>query len=113
MALPRIIAAALHLTIAAGAKWEVLLAPDSTADEAFAAQELSGFLANASGSPVPTVGKRDAGAARTFAVGYGAAISVGLPPLALQGLGNESYIVTSNATGVAARCVVMSGGEWR
>ncbi len=109
MVLPLVITTAVYLTIADGVKWEVLLAPDSTVDEAFAAQELSQFLTNASGSLVPTVDKRNTGAALTFAVGYEAATSVGLPPSELQGLGNESYIVTSNATGVAPQlqCVVI------
>eukprot|EP01048_Picozoa_sp_COSAG05_P001539 COSAG05_NODE_52_length_23775_cov_49.471110_14_plen_340_part_00 len=92
------------------AKWEVFLAPGATADEDFAAQELSGFLSNASGATVDVV-KAKGSASLTFAVGYGAATTVGLVPSSLEGLGNESFIVSSNASGLVAGCVAISGGN--
>ena len=67
--------------------WEILLASTATADEAFAAQELSGLLGNATGSAVPIVATKGS-ATLTLAVGYDAATSVGLAPSALDGFGN-------------------------
>ena len=93
-------------------KWEVLLV-DATADEAYAALELSSFLGNASGLAVPTVSKKAAAAGTlTFAVGYSAATSVGLAPSALEGMGNESYRVTSNASGLVPGCLAVTGGRF-
>ena len=96
----------------ADAKWEVLLASDATVDEAYAARELSGFLGNASGLAVPTAKQRSPNPGTvTFAVGYGAATSVGLAPATLEGMGNESYRVTSNASGLVPGCVAVTGGR--
>ena len=65
---------------------QVLLHADATPDEGFAARELAGFLANASGNSVPVVAARGSSSASlTFAVGYGAATSVGLPAASLAG----------------------------
>ena len=52
-----------------GGTMQVLLAAGATADEAFAAEELSRLLGEAVGAPVPIVQARRAGVATTFAVG--------------------------------------------
>jgi hypothetical protein len=95
------------------ARWAVFLAADATADEEFAARELSGLLANASGSAVPISHSRPTTAGTiTYAVGYGASVKVGISPASLEGLlGNESYLVSSNASGLAKGCVVATGGS--
>ena len=102
--------AAHAVAAAATPAMQVYLAASSTADEAFAAQELSELLGNATGSAV-AVGSSKASSGLTLAVGYGAATAVGLPSSALDNLGNESFVVTSNASGVSSGCIAISGGQ--
>ena len=96
---------------------EVFLAPGATADETFAAAELAGWLGNAttgsplkvSATPPPAGGSSDV---YTLAVGYDAATAVGMPPGSLEGLGNESFVVSSDAAaGLAEGCIAVSGGK--
>ena len=101
---------AAHAAAAATPAMQVYLAASSTADEAFAAQELSELLGNATGSAV-AVGSSKASSGLTLAVGYGAATAVGLHSSALENLGNESFVVTSNASGVSSGCIAISGGQ--
>ena len=93
----------------------IFLAQDATADESFAAAELAGWLGNATaGKPlkVATAAPPSGGASTiTLAVGYGAATAVGLPAESLEGLGNESFVVSSNATGLAKGSIAISGGK--
>ena len=91
--------------------WQILLKSTATPDEHFAAQELSGLLGNVTGSPVPIVALRFGPTPFTLAVGYDAATSVGLAASALKGLGNESWVVSSNASGLYAGCLAISGGK--
>lgn len=93
--------------------WEVLVAEGSTIDESFAAQELSNFVSKALGRHVPTVGRASTSVDLTLAVGYAAAMSVGLTADILSGLGNESFVVTSNTSSAwlhQSRTIVISGG---
>ena len=104
-------AAAVDLTGRASLM-QVLLAAGSTADEVFAAQELSQLLGQAVGAPVPIVSAGRAGVATTIAVGYNAATGVGLPAAMLtSGLGAEGYVLSSNATGLQSGCIAVSGGQ--
>lgn len=95
--------------------FEVFLAPDATADERFAATELANWLGNATtGSPLKISAAppaAEAAAGTTLAVGYGAAMAVGMPPGSLMGLGNESFVVSSNTSGLSKGCIVVSGGN--
>jgi hypothetical protein len=94
---------------------EVFLAPGATADEAFAAGELAGWIGNAttgsplqvSAAPPPFGGSSGV----TLAVGWDAATAVGMPPGSLDGLGNESFVVSSNTSGMAKGCIAVSGGK--
>ena len=114
------------ITSSAAASLAIFLAPGSTADETHAAQELAGFLGNATvGVPLKisttppsssSAQHRSSTSAHggviTLAVGYGAATAVGLPPAWLEGLGNESFVVSSNATGLSAPGIIaVSGGK--
>ncbi len=91
--------------------WEILLLGSATPDERFAATELSELLGNATGTAVSIVDTKRDSSTLTLAVGYDAVAAVGLPTSLLDGLGNESWVVTSNATGLASRCIAISGGK--
>ena len=72
------------ITSSAAASLAIFLAPGSTADETHAAQELAGFLGNATtGAALAIATKQGPAGARTLAVGYNAVTTLGLVPGAL------------------------------
>jgi hypothetical protein len=95
------------------ADFRVFLASEHTAAESFAAyhhkeHHTKATLATVEITPQPVPGF----AGIMLAVGHEAATdpACGLPADALQGLGNESFVVSNNRSGVQHGCVAISGG---
>merc|ERR1712166_57397 len=86
----------------------VVLSPDASPVETFAASELSTYLDAMSKSLEVSPLAADAG---TIAVGYGAALELGIATSALQGLGNDSFLISSNHSGIPRGSWVGSGGQ--
>ena len=91
--------------------FSISLAADASPVERFAATELADWLGNITGTR-PATRTPDSATKPALAVGVGAATALGLPASALEGLGNESFVVTSNATGLPTdgRSFALSGG---
>ena len=97
---------------AAPTSFSISLAADASPIEQYAAGELADWLGNITGSR-PTTAAPGAGAGKpTLAVGVGAAKALGLSASALEGLGNESFVLSSNASGLPkdGRSFALSGG---
>ena len=105
------LAAAALLAATAGdtPPFTVILAPNATAPEQYAASELATQLGAALGAAVPTLPRCASGAGRCLGVGPGAALALGLAPTALEGLGLEGYVIRSSNLSVPG-AVVASGG---
>ena len=110
---------ALIATLAAAAaaappqQFGVFLAPTHSSIEQTAAWQMAALLANATGTVVP-VTPQPSGRGLTLCVGYSAATSAscGLRGAELHGLGNESFVVSSNSSGgVKPGFVAISGGN--
>eukprot|EP01043_Picozoa_sp_COSAG02_P030242 COSAG02_NODE_1923_length_10327_cov_6.211501_3_plen_253_part_00 len=92
----------------------IYLHSQSSAAEQWAAQELSGFIGNATGSSVPITSYNPTGPGlTTLAVGYRSATEsfCGLPADQLMGLGNESFVISSSRSGVKPGFIAVAGGE--
>ena len=91
--------------------FSISLAADASSIEQYAASELATWLGNVTGHR-PTTSLPASAAKPTLAVGVGAAKALGLPASALEGLGNESFVLSSNASGLPkdGRSFALSGG---
>jgi hypothetical protein len=97
----------------AAQQFSVFLAPTHSSIEQTAAWQMAALLANATGTVVP-VTPQPRGRGLTLCVGYAAAVSsvCGLRAAELHGLGNESFVVSSNSSsGVKPGFVAISGGN--
>ncbi len=90
----------------------IIGAGTASPNELFAAGELRNYLGNMSSGPVElVVGTMAEAAGPVIAVGYDAAVSLGVSASELTGLKNDSYIISSTRTGVPSGSYVISGGK--
>jgi hypothetical protein len=106
--------ASCSMAAAAGIAFPTIqVASTASANELFAARELRAYLGNMSSSPVRLV-VGDATAVRggaVIAVGYDAAVSLGVAASALEGLKNDSYVISSRKPGIPTGSFVITGGR--
>jgi hypothetical protein len=92
----------------------VQISSTASPNELFAAQELRAYLGNMSSSPVRLItvgGDNAAAASAVIAVGYDAAVALGVSASALTGLKNDSYVISSQKPGIPKGSYVITGGK--
>ena len=89
----------------------IQVASTASANERFAARELHAYLGNMSSSPVRLVVGDAGAAAAVIAVGYDAAVALGVAAGDLKGLKNDSYVISSQKPGIPAGSFVITGGR--
>jgi hypothetical protein len=90
---------------------KIAVSADATEAENSAATELTSFMNRISGAPHLYAVQRPQKGVSQLAVGYGAALALGIEPQAVAGLGLEGYVLITNASsGVAAGSAVLTGG---
>jgi hypothetical protein len=83
---------------------------DASPAELRASVELASVLGRIGKTHFAVVRPPPAKSVPQLAVGYGAALALGVPALSMHGLGLEGYLCSINATGVPAGSAVISGG---
>ncbi len=92
----------------------ITVAANASLSEQRAAQELAGYLNNISSTPVYHITTASASTKATpqFAVGYGAAVLLGVQPAVLADLGLEGLFVSTNLSkGVPAGSIALTGAS--
>ena len=104
---------AVHVSSSSTVYPKVVVSSVATEVERFAAQELERYLGNMSESltaaATSDVSFPDQDEA-VIAVGYQASIALGLAPSELKGLSNDSFVLSSNRSGIPKGSWVISGG---
>ena len=87
------------------------VADDASDVELLAANELRNYLGNMTDAQVGLSIGSKLPAGDVLAVGYGAATALGLASSELEGLKNDSYVLSSSREGIPSGSFVASGGK--